>query len=120
MSYVDGFLVPVPKTKVNAYLAMARTCGPMWMEHGALQYFECAAEDVKHGQWTDFYRVVDAKEDETVFFSFIIYPSRAARDACMAALMPKLEGMFKAHKMPFDGKRMVFGGFRTEVELKAG
>lgn len=118
MSYVDGFLIPVPRDRVEDYLKIARTCGKMWIEHGAQYYVEAAAEDVKHGKWTDFYRAVDAKEEETVIFSFIVYDSREARDALMTELMPKLEAMFDKNNMPFDGKRMIWGGFRTEVEFK--
>lgn len=117
MSYVDGFLVPVPKARLDEYLAMARSAGQMWMDHGAQYYVEAVAEDVKHGQWTDFYRAVDAKEDETVIFSFVVYASREARDTLMGELMPKLEAMFDKNNMPFDGKRMVWGGFKTEVEF---
>lgn len=119
MSYIDGFLIPVPKAQLDDYLRIARKSGEMWMEHGALHYVEGVADDVKHGKWTDFYRAVDAKEDETVIFSFVVYASREARDALMTELMPKLEAEFKKEEMPFDGKRMIFGGFRSEVEFPA-
>ncbi len=96
---------------------MARLAGAVWMEHGALTYVECVGDDVPYGELTSFPRAVQAKEDEVVIFSWITYPSRAARDAINAKVMadPRLkDGMTN---MPFDGKRMIFGGFETLMEM---
>jgi uncharacterized protein YbaA (DUF1428 family) len=115
MSYVDGFIVAVPKDKLDAYRAMAETAAEVWMEHGALSFVECLADDVPYGELTSFPRAVQQKEEETVFFSWIEYPSREARDATMAKVMadPRLEHSMK--DAPFDGKRMIFGGFKVFV-----
>ena len=85
--YVDGFVVPVPKKNMKAYLALARKAGKVWKEHGALDYKECIADDVKEGKWTSFPRSVKQKKGETVVFSWIVYKSRAARDKCNAKVM---------------------------------
>jgi len=118
MSYVDGFVVPVPKKNLKAYLALARKAGKIWKEHGALEYYECAADDVKPGKWTSFPQSVKLKKDETVFFSWIIYRSRAHRDRVLKKVMAdeRLAAMSKS-KVPFDGKRMIFGGFKTAIKL---
>lgn len=117
MSYVDGFVVAVPKANLEAYKAMARKAGEVWMEHGALAFVECLADDVPYGELTSFPRAVQAKEDETVVFSWILYRSRAERDAINAKVMadPRLEGSMK--DAPFDGKRMIYGGFETMLEM---
>ena len=119
MSYVDGFVVPVPKKKVKAYVAISKKAGQVWKDHGALEYVECVADDVKPGKWTSFPQSVKLKKDEVVVFSYIIYKSRAARDKCMAKVMkdPRLADMMDPKKMPFDGKRMFWGGFRMMVDL---
>ena len=120
MAYVDGFVVPVPKRKLAAYKAMARRAGKVWKEHGALQYVECAADDVKWGKRTSFPRSVKMKRpSETVFFSYIVYKSRKERDRIMHKVMadPRLADMMDLKKIPFDAKRMIFGGFRTVVEF---
>ncbi|MEE2691266.1 MAG: DUF1428 domain-containing protein [Pseudomonadota bacterium] len=116
MSYIDGFVVPVKD--LDAYKKMARKAGKVWMEHGALQYFECAADDVPPGKTTDFYRSVKAKEGETVVFAFVVYKSRAHRDRVMKAVMadPRMK-MPDPSSVPFDMKRMIFGGFKTVVEF---
>ena len=116
MPYVDGFVVAVPKDKIEAYEALARTAGAIWKEYGALAFVECVGDDVPYGELTSFPRAVQAKEDEVVFFSWIVHASREARDATNAKVMadPRLAGM---KDVPFDGKRMIFGGFRTLVEL---
>jgi len=118
MSYVDGFVVPVPKAKSNAYRAMAKKSGKIWIEHGALSFTECVADDVKSGKWTSFPQSVKLKPNETVVFSYIAYKSRAARDRCMAKVMkdPRLAKMMNPNEMPFDGKRMIFGGFKVVVQ----
>lgn len=114
--YVDGFVLAVPKDKIDAYKKMATLGGEVWMEHGALTYVETIADDVPYGELTSFPRAVQAKEDEIVVFSWVTYESRAKRDEVMAKVMadPRMKpGMVD---MPFDGKRMIFGGFTTIVE----
>jgi len=118
MAYVDGFIVPVPKKKMTAYLAMARKAAKVWREHGALQQVECVADDVKVGKYTSFPRSVKLKPGETVVFSWIVYKSRADRDRVNAKVMkdPRLDKMMKGKEMPFDAKRMIYGGFKTKVD----
>jgi uncharacterized protein YbaA (DUF1428 family) len=118
MQYVDGFIVPVPKKSLNAYRTIARKAGKIWREHGALDYRECVAEDVKKGKWTSFPQSVKLKPNETVVFSWITYKSRKHRDKVNAKVMkdPRLAKM-DPKAMPFDGKRMIFGGFETLVKL---
>jgi uncharacterized protein YbaA (DUF1428 family) len=119
MSYVDGFLVPVPKKKLAAYRRMAAKAGKIWREHGALEFRECIADDVKWGKRTSFPRSVKQRNGETVFFSYIVYTSRAARDRINAKVMKdkRLAKMMDPKAMPFDGKRMIWGGFKTVVAL---
>lgn len=119
MPYVDGFVVPVPKKKLAAYRNMARKAGKVWREHGALEFRECVADDVKKGKWTSFPRSVKLKPSETVVFSYIVYKSRKQRDSVLAKVMkdPRLAKMMNSTSMPFDGKRMIWGGFKTLVEL---
>ena len=115
--YVDGFVVPVPKRKLAAYRAMARKAGKVWMEHGALEYVECIADDVKPGKVTSFPQSVKLKAGETVFFSYVVYKSRADRDRVNKKVMsdPRLKDMMDPKKMPFDGKRMFYGGFKVMI-----
>ena len=117
MAYVDGFVVPVPKKNVQAYRKMAQKAGKIWKEYGALEYVECIADDVKPGKVTSFPQSVKLKPNETVVFAYIVYKSRAQRDRINAKVMkdPRLDMYMK--KMPFDGKRMFWGGFKTLVEL---
>jgi uncharacterized protein YbaA (DUF1428 family) len=119
MQYVDGFVVPVPKKNLKAYRRMALKAGRIWREHGALEYRECVADDVKVGKVTSFPRSVKLKPGETVMFSWIVYKSRAQRDRVNAKVMsdPRLASMMSSKAMPFDGKRMFFGGFKTLVDL---
>jgi len=119
MPYVDGFIVPVPKKNVAAYRSIARKAGKVWKEHGALEYHECVADDVKKGKWTSFPRSVKLKANETVVFSYIVYKSRKSRDKILAKVMkdPRLAKMMQPGAMPFDGKRMIYGGFKSIVEL---
>lgn len=117
MSYVDGFVVPVPKDKIEAYKAMARRAGAVWKEHGALAFVECVGDDVPYGELTSFPRAVQVKEDEIVVFSWIVYASREARDSINARVMADERLKADMASMPFDGKRMIFGGFETIVEL---
>ena len=117
MEYVDGFVLPVPKKNLKAYKALAKLACKVWLEHGALDYRECVAEDVKPGKLTSFPQSVKLKTGETVVFSWITYKSRKHRDAVMTKVMkdPRLEKMMDPKKMPFDTKRMFFGGFDTIV-----
>ena len=119
MSYVDGFVVPVPKSKVKAYVAMSKKAGKVFKEHGALEYVECVADDVKPGKWTSFPQAVKLKKNEVVWFSWILYKSRAHRDRVNARVMqdPRLADMMQPGAMPFDGKRMFWGGFKVAVRL---
>ena len=117
MPYVDGFVVPVPKDKVEAYKAMARKAGAVWKEHGALAFVECIGEDVPYGKLTSFPRAVQATDDETVVFSWIVYESRAHRDAVMEKVMADARLKEDMANMPFDSKRMIFGGFETFLQL---
>ena len=118
MHYFDGFIVPVPKKKLPAYRSMARTASKVWREHGALEYVECVADDVKVGKRTSFPRSVKLKPGETVVFSYIVYASRGQRDRVMKKVMkdPRLAKMMDLKTLPFDAKRMIFGGFKGLVE----
>jgi uncharacterized protein YbaA (DUF1428 family) len=117
--YVDGFVVPVPKNKLDAYRRLARLAGKVWRDHGALEYTECIADDVKPGKRTSFPRSVKLKPNEIVVFSWITYKSRGHRDRVNAKVMsdPRLAKMMNPKAMPFDAKRMFWGGFKTLVEL---
>ncbi|MCR0984811.1 DUF1428 domain-containing protein [Roseomonas populi] len=116
MPYVDGFVLAVPKAGMDDYKAMARLGAEVWKDHGALSYVECVADDVPYGTLTSFPRAVMATDEETVVFSWITYESREARDAVMAKVMadPRMKGAMT--NAPFDGKRMIFGGFQTFLE----
>ena len=115
--YVDAVVVPVPKRKLAAYRAMARKSGKVWREHGALEYLECVADDVKPGKHTSFPQSVKLKSGETVVFAYVVYKSRAQRDRVMAKVMKdkRLADMMDPKKLPFDGKRMFWGGFKPLV-----
>ena len=119
MSYVDGFVVPVPKKSLQAYRAMARKAGKVWREHGALEYRESVADDVKWGKRTSFPRSVKQKGNETVWFSWIVYKSRKDRDRVLAKVMKdqRLASMMDPKSMPFDARRMIYGGFKIVVDL---
>ncbi len=116
MTYVDGFVLAVPKANIEAYKEMARTGSIVWKEHGALSYVECIADDVPYGELTSFPRAVLAKEDEVVVFSWITYPSREARDAINEKVMADPRLAPEKWDMPFDGKRMIYGGFESFLE----
>jgi uncharacterized protein YbaA (DUF1428 family) len=118
MAYVDGFLVPVPRDRIEDYRKMAELGREVWMELGALSYVECVADDVPYGELTSFPRAVMAKEDETVIFAWIVYESRAHRDAVNAKVIadPRLKSNWET--MPFDGKRMIYGGFSVLLDTK--
>ena len=116
--YVDGFVLPVPRRKLAAYRAMARKAGKVWMEYGALEYVECVADDVKPGKHTSFPQSVKLKPGEVVVFSYIVYKSRTQRDRINAKVMkdPRLASMMDPKALPFDGKRMFWGGFKILVD----
>jgi uncharacterized protein YbaA (DUF1428 family) len=119
MAYVDGFVLPVPKDKLAAYRSLARKAGKIWREYGALDYIECVADDVQSGKSTSFPQSVKLKADEVVIFSWITYRSRAHRDKVNKQVMadPRLAGM-DPKTLPFDGKRMIWGGFKPIVEMR--
>jgi len=119
MRYVDGFVVPVPKRKLQAYRRMSRQTGKIWREHGALDVVECVADDVKWGKRTSFPRSVKRKRGETVVFSWILYKSRSHRDRVNARAMKdkRLAPMMDLKALPFDAKRMIYGGFKVMVDL---
>src|SRR5512134_1655102 len=117
--YFDGFVVPVPKGKLQAYRRQARKAGKVWREHGALEYVEALADDVKPGKYTSFPRSVKLRKDERVVLAYIVYKSRSHRDRVNAKVMkdPRLASMVDPKSMPFDGRRMFWGGFKGLVEL---
>jgi uncharacterized protein YbaA (DUF1428 family) len=119
MAYVDGFVVPVPRKNLAKYKAMARKAAKIWREHGALQFRECVADDVKPGKVTSFPQSVKLKPGETVFFSYIVFKSRADRDRVNAKVMKdkRLASMMDPKALPFDGKRMFWGGFKTVIDV---
>ena len=118
MAYVDGFILPVPVKKLRAYRRTAQLAGKIWREHGALEYREFVADDVKVGKWTSFPRSVKLKRGETVVFSWIVYRSRDHRDRVNAKVMKdkRLAKMMDPDAMPFDTKRMIYGGFKFLLE----
>jgi uncharacterized protein YbaA (DUF1428 family) len=119
MGYVDGFIVPVPKANLAAYRKMARLAGKIWREYGALQYVECVADDVPDGKVTSFPKSVKLKPGEVVVFSWVVYKSRADRNRIMPKVMadPRLGAQMDPKKLPFDGMRMFWGGFKPFIEL---
>lgn len=119
MAYVDGFVLPVPKRNAAAYRRLARKAGKIWLEYGALEYRECVADDVKPGKTTSFPQSVKLKPGEVVWFSWIVYKSRKDRDRINAKVMkdPRLAKMGGPESMPFDMKRMIYGGFKVSVSL---
>lgn len=119
MPYVDGFVIPLPRRNVQAYRRMARKAGKVWREHGALEYRECLGDDLDIKGVKSFIRQIRLKRGETVLFSWIVYKSRGHRDRVNAKAMkdPRLQKMMNPDAMPFDVKRMVYGGFKTLVDL---
>jgi uncharacterized protein YbaA (DUF1428 family) len=117
-TYIDGFVVPVPKDQLRAYTSMARKFGKIWIEHGALAVYENAADDVKPGKLTSFPQAVKLKADELVVLSWIVFKSRRHRDAVNKRVMadPRVAGI-NPKDMPFDSKRMFWGGFKEIVSL---
>jgi uncharacterized protein YbaA (DUF1428 family) len=118
MTYVDGFLAAVPTANKDRFIAHARTGDSIFIEHGALRVVECWGDDVPHGTQTDFFRAVQAGDDETVVFSWIEWPDKATRDVGMQKMMddPRMDPA--SNPMPFDGKRLVYGGFRPLVTVE--
>ena len=122
MRFVDGYVLPVSKKNLQTYRRMAQKASRIWREHGALEYRECVGEDLAVKWGVPFPRVVKAKRGETVVFSWIVFKSRAHRDSVNQRVMkdPRLAAMMDPKSMPFDAKRMVYGGFKVLVEAKAG
>jgi uncharacterized protein YbaA (DUF1428 family) len=117
--YVDGFIIPIPKKNVQVYRRIATKAGKVWREHGAIEYKECVADDVKPGKSTSFPQSVKLKPSEVVWFSYIVYKNRKQRDQVVAKVMKdkRLASMMDPKAMPFDAKRMIYGGFRVSVDL---
>jgi len=117
--YVDGFLLPVPKDKIDEYKKMAEKAGEVWKEHGALEYIECMGDDLEQAEMVSFKKSAGASDEETVMFSWIVYESREHRDKVNKAVMddPRIKEMMEAGVQPFDCKRMAYGGFRMFVKL---
>lgn len=119
MPYVDGYVLPVPRKNLKEYRRMAQRAGKIWREHGALDYKECIGEDLKKTKWTvPFSSIMKLKPGETVVFSYIVFKSRAHRDRVNAKVMkdPRLTAGMESNPMPFDAKRMVYGGFKVLVD----
>lgn len=121
-NYVDGFVLPIPKKNMRAYLKMANLCCKVWLEHGAIDYLEAAADDVKVGKWTSFPRSVKLKKDEIAVFSYITYKSRKHRDLVLKRVFKdeRMTTMMSSPSKVFDMKRMIYGGFKTIVKAKSG
>jgi uncharacterized protein YbaA (DUF1428 family) len=119
MAYVDGFVLPVPTSNIEAYRAIATRCGEIWREHGALEYRECIADDVKPGKLTSFPQAVNLEDGETVVFAWIVYASREQRDEVNDKVMndPRMAALMTPESMPFDSKRLVYGGFELMIDL---
>lgn len=119
MPYVDGYVLPLPKKNLQAYARIARMAGKVWRDHGALEVRECLADDVKPGKHTSFPQSVKLKTGETVVFSWIVFKSRTHRDRVNAKVMkdPRLAKMMDPKAMPFDAKRMFYGGFKVLVAV---
>ena len=119
MAYIDGYILPVPKRNIAAYRRMAKMAGKVWRDHGALEYVECIADDVKPGRQTSFPQSVKLKPGEIVIFAYIVYKSRAQRDRVNAKVMkdPRLAKSMDPKAMPFDAKRMFWGGFKVLIAL---
>jgi uncharacterized protein YbaA (DUF1428 family) len=118
MRYADGFVIPIPKKNLKAYVAIAKKCAKIWHDHGALEYRECVGDDLDVKMGLPFPKVIKVKAGETVVFSWIVYKSRAHRDAVNKKVMndPRLANMMDPKKMPFDCKRIIYGGFKILVD----
>jgi uncharacterized protein YbaA (DUF1428 family) len=117
MPYVDGFVLAVPKANFDAYKDLARMAGVVWKDHGAIDYVEAIGDDVPYGELTSFPRAVQAKDDEVVVFAWVTYQDRQHRDEVMKKVMADPRLKHDRESMPFDGKRMIFGGFQSFVEM---
>lgn len=119
--YVDGFVIPLPKKNLAAYRRIAKACGKIWLEHGASEYIECVADDVAPGKLTSFPLSVKLKPSETVVFSWIVYSSKKQRDKTNKKVLedPRMQKYMTKSAMPFDGKRLIYGGFKTIVEMES-
>jgi uncharacterized protein YbaA (DUF1428 family) len=119
MKYVDGYVLPVPKKNLDAYRRMAQKAGKIWREHGVLEFRECVGDDLKTKKIKSFPSLVKPKPGETVMFSWIVFKSRAHRDAVNARVMkdPRLAKMMDMKAIPFDSKRMAYGGFKVMVDV---
>jgi uncharacterized protein YbaA (DUF1428 family) len=115
--YVDGFVIPVPKKNVAAYRRIAKKAGRIWREYGALEYLECVGDDLAVKGMTPFPKLARAQKGETVFFSFIVYRSKAHRDRVVAKVMADPRLGMEAEAMPFDARKMAYGGFSAVVDL---
>ena len=116
MKYVDGYILPLPKKNLQAYRRMAQEAGKVWLKHGALDYKECVGDDLKTKWGIPFPRMMKLKPGETVIFSYVVFKSRAHRDRVNARVMKEMEKMCGPKDMPFDVKRMVYGGFKVLVD----
>ena len=116
MKYVDGYVLPVPKKNLKAYIRMAHMGEKMWRKHGALDYKECVGDDLKTKWGIPFPRIMKLKPGETVVLSYIVFKSRTHRDRVNAKVMKEMEKMCEMKEMPFDVKRMVYGGFKVLVD----
>jgi uncharacterized protein YbaA (DUF1428 family) len=119
MRYVDGFVVPVPENNIKLYRTIAKKAGKIWKEHGALEYIEAVGDDLENNWGVSFMKAAKLKPGEVPFFSFIVYKSRADRDKVNAKVMndPRLKKMMDGGAMPFEVKRMVYGGFKVLVDI---
>ena len=117
MTYVDGFIVAVRRDRLDAYADLARTAGAIWKAHGALDYMECVGDDLPYGQVTSFPRAVQASADEVVIFAWIVYASKADRDMIVPKVMADPRLKIDPGAIPFDGQRMIYGGFNTLVHV---
>lgn len=117
--YIDGFIIPVPKKNLKKYRKLAKLFGKVYREHGALEYNECMADDVKKGKITSFPRSVKLKAGEVVFFSWVVFKSRAQRNSINKKVMkdPRLAKLMNPKTLPFDGMRMFWGGFKSFIAL---
>jgi uncharacterized protein YbaA (DUF1428 family) len=117
-NYVDGFILPIPKKNLGAYKKLAKVAAKVWLDHGAIDYVECIADDVKPGKVTSFPQSVKLKKGEVVFFSWVTYKSKSDRNKIMKKVMadPRLAAQMNPASMPFDGMRMFWGGFKPVVK----
>lgn len=120
MAYVDGFVLAVPKARLDEYKDMARRAGTVWLDHGALSYVEAIGDDVPYGELTSFPRAVQARDDEVVVFAWVTYESRNERDRILKLVMDDERMQGDRDTMPFDGKRLIFGGFEAFIQVQPG